>query len=131
MPQNPLRALIAKTSLDGHLLGVAAVVHALRNAGIEVIYGGQIIPEEIVETAVQEDVDVVGLNIGGSIGPALEVLRLLREREMDALVIAGGPVHRDDIPRLREAGIAGIFPPGSRTSEIVEFVFANIAARSA
>lgn len=130
MPRTPLRALVAKTSLDGHLRGVAAVVHALKNAGVEVIYGGQIVPAAIAAIANQEDVDVVGLNIGGSIGPALEVVRLLRELGMDdVLVVAGGPVQRDEVPRLREAGVEGVFPPGSRTGEIVEFVLAHARSR--
>ena len=126
MAEDPIRALVAKTSLDGHLRGVAAVVAALKNAGMEVIYGGQITPAEIVQIASQEDVDVVGLNIGGRTTQALEVMRLLREREMDdVLVVAGGPVPRDEVSALMAAGVAEVFLPGSSTREIVNFIEAR------
>lgn len=96
---------------------------AMRDAGIEVIYGGQITPEAIARIALEEDVDVVGLNIGGRTGPALEVLRLLREHGSgDVLVVAGGPIPRDEVAALRAAGCAGVFLPGSRTADIVAFV---------
>ncbi len=118
-----MRVLVAKTSLDGHLRGVIAVVTAMRDAGMEAIYGGQITPATIAHIALEEDVDVVGLNIGGRIGAALEVLRLLHENDMgDVLVVAGGPIPRDEIPALREAGCAGVFLPGSRTTDIVDFI---------
>lgn len=123
--------LVAKTSLDGHLRGVLAVVTAMRDAGMEVIYGGQITPETIARTALEEDVDVLGLNVGGRIGPALDVLRLLHEHGMDdVLVVAGGPIPRDEVATLRDAGCGSVFLPGSSTSDIVAFVQEHAGARA-
>ena len=124
-----IKVLIAKTSLDGHWRGVAMVTTALRNAGMEVIYGGMITPQQIVETAVQEDVDVIGLNIGGRHAYIELMFELLREKGMDnVLVVAGGVIPPEDIPVLKEMGIAGVFPPGSLLEDIAAFIKENAPA---
>ncbi len=124
-----IKVLMAKTSLDGHWRGVAMVTTALRNAGMEVIYGGMITPRQIVETALQEDVNVIGLNIGGRHAGIEEMFRLIREKGMDnILVVAGGVVPPEDIPVLKKMGVAGVFPPGSLLEDIVAFVKENTPA---
>jgi methylmalonyl-CoA mutase C-terminal domain/subunit len=126
-----IKVLMAKTSLDGHWRGVAMVTTALRNAGMEVIYGGMLTPQQIVETAVQEDVDVIGLNIGGRHAGVEETFRLMREKGMDnVMVVAGGVVPPEDIPVLKEMGVAGVFPPGSLLDDIVAFIQDNAPSRS-
>lgn len=134
MPENKanIKVLIAKTSLDGHWRGVAMVTSALRDAGMEVIYGGMITPRQIVETAIQEDVDVIGINIGGRHGVVEELVNLLKEKKLDNIpVIAGGVVPPSDIPRLKQLGIAEVFPPGSKLEDIVRFIRENTAAGKA
>jgi methylmalonyl-CoA mutase C-terminal domain/subunit len=117
---------MAKTSLDGHWRGVAVVTTALRDAGMEVIYGGQITAREIVAAALQEDVDVVGLNIGGRYGSVKEIMDRLRSSGLNkVLVVAGGTIPPEDIPMLKEMGIAEVFPPGSDTEAIARFVHDN------
>jgi len=118
-----IKVLMAKTSLDGHWRGVAVVATALRDAGMEVIYGGALTPQQIAEAAIQEDVDVIGLNIGGRYGVVERLMELLRERGVrDVLIVAGGTIPDDDIPHLKELGIAEVFPPGSSTVRIAEFI---------
>lgn len=118
-----IKVLMAKTSLDGHWRGVAVVATALRDAGMEVIYGGALTPQQIAEAAIQEDVDVIGLNIGGRYGVVKRLMELLRERGVrDVLIVAGGTIPDDDIPQLKALGIAEVFPPGSSTARIAEFI---------
>lgn len=118
-----IRVLVAKTSLDGHLRGVATVVHGLRDAGFEVIYGGQITAAEIVKIAIEEDVEVIGLNIGGRLGTVAELMGLLKqEGAHDIVVVAGGPILKEDEEELLELGIARVFPPGSTTEAIAAFL---------
>jgi len=121
-----IRVLIAKPGLDGHDRGAKVVARALRDAGMEVIYTGlRQTPEMIVQTALQEDVDVVGLSILSGAHMALlpRIVELLRERDMDdVLVLAGGIIPDEDIPRLKEAGVRGIFGPGTSTNDIVNFI---------
>lgn len=118
-----LRVLIAKISLDGHWWGVAIVTAALRDAGMEVIYGGMMNAAQIVEAAIQEDVDVIGVNIGARYLQVKEMMQLLRQRGVeDMLVVAGGTVPREDIPQLKEMGVAEVFPPGSSLDSIVSFI---------
>lgn len=126
-----IKVLMAKTSLDGHWRGVAMVTTALRDAGMEVIYGGMIVPKQIVETAVQEDVDVIGLNIGGRHAGVKEMFMLMKEKGMDnVLVVAGGVVPPEDVPILKEMGVSGVFPPGSSLDDIVAFIRENAVQRS-
>ena len=118
--------LIAKPGLDGHDRGAKVVARALRDAGFEVIYTGlRQTPEQIAETALQEDVDVVGLSIlsGAHMRLFPEIMQLLKEREMaDVLVIAGGIIPEDDFEPLKKLGIKAIFGPGTPTGEIVDFI---------
>jgi methylmalonyl-CoA mutase C-terminal domain/subunit len=117
------RILLAKPNLDGHWTGVAVVATALRDAGMEVIYGGMLDADQIVTTAIQEDVDIIGLSLGGRHQQVQEVMNLLKEKNADdMLVIAGGTIPQDEIPILKEMGIAGVFPPGSSLDSIIEFI---------
>jgi methylmalonyl-CoA mutase C-terminal domain/subunit len=120
-----IRILIFKTSLDGHWRGIAVVSAALRDAGMEVIYGGVLNPDQAVTTAVQEDVDVIGLNIGGGYGVIETLLQTLSKRNLDPLIVAGGTIPRPDIPCLEEMGIDKVFPPGSSLDSIVNYIKGN------
>jgi methylmalonyl-CoA mutase C-terminal domain/subunit len=125
MMKRGIRILLARLGLDAHWRGSIVVAHALRDAGMEVIYIGNQMPEEIVKTAIQEDVDVVGLSSlsGNHMILAPEVVRLLKEKGMgETMVVLGGTVPPDDIPKLKEKGIAGIFGPGSSLKEITQFI---------
>jgi methylmalonyl-CoA mutase C-terminal domain/subunit len=121
-----IRVVIAKPGLDGHDRGAKIIARALRDAGMEVIYTGlHQTPEQIVETAVQEDADAVGISIlsGAHMTLVPKILELLRENEIeDVLVIVGGTIPREDADELRELGVAEIFTPGAPTGEIVEFI---------
>ena len=120
------KVLITKLGLDEHYFGVQLVAYALRNAGMEVIMMGRdITPEGLAKTAVEEDVDVVGISIlmGNYRHLLPECMRQLREKgKGDALVISGGTIDERDYPFLEEAGIARIWGPGAPTSEIVKFI---------
>jgi len=120
-----IRVLLARLGLDAHWRGSIVVAHALRDAGMEVIYIGNQMPREIVETAIQEDVDIIGLSSlsGNHMILAPEVVKRLREKGTQEIpVILGGTVPPDNIPVLKEAGIAGIFGPGSSLKEIIQFI---------
>ena len=121
-----IRVLIAKPGLDGHDRGVKVVARGLRDAGMEVIYLGlRLTPEQIVESAIQEDVDVVGLDCLSGAHMALfpRTVNLLRERGgKDMLVVAGGIIPEKDIPALKKAGIAEILGPGTHIDSIVNFI---------
>lgn len=126
----PIKVLMAKTGLDGHWRGPMTVSMALRDAGMEVVYGRQLTPREIAETAIQEDVDVIGLNVCGRYETIAELLRILKERQADdKLVVAGGTIPPPDVKALKEMGVAGVFPPGSSLERIVQFIREN-AGRS-
>ncbi|HUT53495.1 MAG TPA: cobalamin B12-binding domain-containing protein [bacterium] len=124
--ERKLRILIAKPGLDGHDRGAKIVARALRDAGVEVIYTGlHQTPEMIVETAVQEDVDAVGLSIlsGAHLTLFPAVIGGLREKGLgDVMVFGGGIVPAEDIPRLKEAGVKELFLPGTLMKDIVAFV---------
>ena len=126
MPNRKIRVLIAKPGLDGHDRGAKVVARGLRDAGMEVIYLGlRLTPEQIAEAAIQEDVDVVGLDSLSGAHMALfpKTVKLIREKGgNDILVIGGGIIPKKDIPKLREAGIAQIFGPGTSLDEIVQFI---------
>jgi methylmalonyl-CoA mutase C-terminal domain/subunit len=121
-----IRIVVAKPGLDGHDRGAKVVARSLKDAGMEVIYTGVFqTPEQIVNTVLQEDADVLGISIlsGAHMYYAEEVSRLLREQGVDdILLLMGGTIPKADIPRLQELGIAGVFGPGTYTSEIVRFV---------
>jgi len=125
-----IRVLIAKPGLDGHDRGAKVIARALRDAGMEVIYTGlRQTPEQIVEAAIQEDVDVIGLSILSGAHNVLfpRVMELLKERGIDdILVIGGGVIPHEDIPYLKECGIAEIFTPGTPISQIIDFIKNNV-----
>lgn len=127
-----IRILVAKPGLDGHDRGAKVICRALRDAGHEVIYTGlRRTPDEIVTAAVQEDVDVIGLSILSGAHNVLfpRILELLRKNEgADIQVIAGGIIPEKDILELKKKGIAEIFPPGTSTVDIVDWVEKNVGA---
>ena len=129
----PIRVLIAKPGLDGHDRGAKIVARALRDGGIEVVYSGlHQTPEQIVEAALQEDVQAVGLSVlsGAHMTLFPRVVDLLKERDAaDIVVFGGGIVPKADITALREMGVAEVFTPGARTTEIVDWVKNNVAPR--
>jgi methylmalonyl-CoA mutase, C-terminal domain len=131
MEKSRIRVLVAKPGLDGHDRGAKVIARALRDAGMEVIYTGlRQTPEQIVETAVQEDVNVIGLSIlsGAHMYIFPKIFQLLKERKItDILVIAGGIIPSEDISELKNMGVREIFTPGTDTRKVVEFVKTNIS----
>ena len=131
----PIRIVVAKPGLDGHDRGAKVIARALRDAGHEVIYTGlHQTPEQIVETAIQEDADVIGLSVlsGAHMTLFKKLIALLAERDAsDIVVIGGGIIPEGDIPLLKEMGVAEVFTPGAPTTRIVEWVRTNIADDSA
>ena len=129
MSEKKIRVLIAKPGLDGHDRGAKVVARALRDAGFEVIYTGlRQTPEQIVEAAVSEDVDAVGLSLLSGAHNYLipRVIELLREQDANGiLVFGGGVIPEEDIPDLKKAGVAEVFTPGTPTSETVDFLRAH------
>ncbi|MEO0137010.1 MAG: cobalamin B12-binding domain-containing protein [candidate division WOR-3 bacterium] len=124
-----IRVLIGKPGLDGHDRGAKVVAAALRDAGMEVIYTGlHQTCEAIVEAAIQEDVDLIGLSIlsGAHMTIFPKVLKLLKERKANIPVIGGGIIPQDDVKKLEKMGVKKIFGPGTPTSEIVEWINNNI-----
>jgi methylmalonyl-CoA mutase, C-terminal domain len=121
-----IRVVVAKPGLDGHDRGAKVIARALRDAGMEVIYTGlHQTPEQIVETAIQEDADAVGISIlsGAHMTLVPRILELLRENGAeDVLVVVGGTIPSDDAAELKKLGVAGVFGPGARTTDIVEFL---------
>ena len=132
--QVPLRIVVAKPGLDGHDRGAKIVARALRDAGMEVIYTGlHQTPEQIVETAVQEDADAVGLSVlsGAHMTLFARVVELLRERDASDVVVFGGGIIPDaDIPELEALGVAKIFTPGARMQDIVAWVRSAVGGES-
>ncbi|EXU64629.1 MULTISPECIES: cobalamin B12-binding domain-containing protein [Streptomyces] len=126
----PIRVVVAKPGLDGHDRGAKVIARALRDAGMEVIYTGlHQTPEQIVDTAIQEDADAIGLSIlsGAHMTLFTKVLELLRERDAeDIKVFGGGIIPEADIPPLKELGVAEIFTPGATTTAIVDWVRENV-----
>lgn len=125
MPEKKIKILMAKPGLEGHWRGLVAVSSALRDAGFEVIYGGNMAPAEIAKTAVQEDVDVVGLSILSSNYMVLvsqTIKELKNHGKGDVMVLLGGIIYEEDFPALKEMGVTEIFTPGTPLPEIVEAV---------
>jgi methylmalonyl-CoA mutase C-terminal domain/subunit len=127
-----IRVVIAKPGLDGHDRGAKIVARALRDAGMEVVYTGlHQTPEQIVETVVQEDADAVGLSVlsGAHMTLFARLAELLREREIDDVVVFGGGIIPDaDRPELAKLGVAQVFTPGASTEEIVSWVREHVGA---
>jgi len=123
--RRPLRIVVAKPGLDGHDRGAKIIARALRDAGMEVIYTGlHQTPEQIVATVIQEDADAVGLSIlsGAHMTLVPRVIELLREQGADDVLVAvGGTIPAEDVPALKELGVAEVFGPGTPTQRIVEF----------
>ena len=133
MTDRKIRVLIAKPGLDGHDRGAKVVARALRDAGMEVIYTGlRQTPEMVVEAAIQEDVDVIGLSIlsGAHMTLVPRVMEGLRANGIDDVVVTvGGIIPDDDVPRLNAIGVKGIFGPGTPTQEIIAFIRQAVAER--
>ena len=134
MAERKIRVLVAKPGLDGHDRGAKVVARALRDAGMEVIYTGlRQTPEMIAEAALQEDVDVVGLSIlsGAHMALAPRILELLRANGQDRVkVFIGGIIPDEDLPRLKEMGITGVYGPGAPTTEIIDDIRAAVAEKA-
>lgn len=130
MSEKRIRVLVAKPGLDGHDRGAKVIAQALRDGGMEVVYTGlRQTPEQIVSAALQEDVNVVGMSIlSGAHGTLFpEVVNLLREKGAgDVLVVGGGIIPDDDIPALKEAGVAEIFGPGTPLVNVVNYIKENV-----
>jgi len=131
----PIRVVVAKPGLDGHDRGAKVIARALRDAGMEVVYTGlHQTPEQVVDTAVQEDADAIGLSIlsGAHMTLFARVIELLRERDAeDITVFGGGIIPEADIAPLKALGVAEIFTPGTPTTAVVEWVNANVAVKAA
>jgi methylmalonyl-CoA mutase C-terminal domain/subunit len=129
-----IRVVVAKPGLDGHDRGAKVVARALRDAGVEVVYSGlHQTPEQIVETALQEDADAIGLSVlsGAHMTLFERLFTLLKEQGADDVVVfGGGIVPEDDIEPLRKMGVAKVFTPGASTEEIVDWVRANLGEAS-
>jgi len=133
MAEPKIRVLLAKPGLDGHDRGVKVIARALRDAGMEVVYTGlRQTPEMIVNAAVQEDVQIVGLSIlsGAHMTIFPRVAELMKERGLDdVLLFGGGIIPDDDIPKLKEKGVSEVFLPGASTEDIIQFIQTNVKAR--
>lgn len=133
MAEPKIRVLLAKPGLDGHDRGVKVIARALRDAGMEVIYTGlRQTPEMIVNAAVQEDVQIVGLSIlsGAHMTIFPRIASLMKERGLDdVLLFGGGIIPEDDIPKLKAEGVTEIFLPGASTEDIIQFIRKNVRPR--
>jgi methylmalonyl-CoA mutase C-terminal domain/subunit len=133
-PARKIRVVIAKPGLDGHDRGAKIIARALRDAGMEVIYTGlHQTPEQIVETAIQEDADAVGISIlsGAHMTLVPKILKGLEENGVgDVLVVVGGTIPKPDVEELKRQGVAEVFTPGAPVSEIVEFLKARVAVEA-
>src|SRR5687767_3499843 len=128
-----IRVVVAKPGLDGHDRGAKIIARALRDAGMEVIYTGlHQTPEQIVATVVQEDADAVGMSIlsGAHMTLVPRILELLREEGIEDVVITvGGTIPSDDIPELKQLGVAEVFTPGATTQDIIDFIRGAVSER--
>jgi methylmalonyl-CoA mutase, C-terminal domain len=131
MAERKIRVVVAKPGLDGHDRGAKIIARALRDAGMEVIYTGlHQTPEQIVETVLQEDADAVGLSIlsGAHMTLVPRVVDLLREQDAgDVVVTVGGTIPSQDIPELKQLGVAEVFTPGAPTQDIIDFIRNSVA----
>ncbi|HEY3865655.1 MAG TPA: cobalamin B12-binding domain-containing protein [Solirubrobacteraceae bacterium] len=132
-PKSKIRVVVAKPGLDGHDRGAKIIARALRDAGMEVIYTGlHQTPEQIVETVIQEDADAVGLSIlsGAHMTLVPRVVALLHEQGIDDVIVTvGGTIPAEDIPELKQLGVAEVFTPGAPTQAIVDFIRGAVDAR--
>ena len=134
MAEEKIRVLVAKPGLDGHDRGAKVIARALRDAGMEVIYTGlRQTPEMVVNAALQEDVNVIGLSILSGAHNAIvpRVIDLMKQNKMDdVLVIVGGIIPDQDVANLKKTGVAAIFQPGTAMDDIVEFIRTHVKARN-
>ena len=134
MEEQRIRVVVAKPGLDGHDRGAKIIARTLRDAGMEVIYTGlRQTPDQIVAAALQEDADAIGLSIlsGAHMHICPRVMELLKEKGLDdVLVVIGGIIPDVDIPKLRAAGVKGIFLPGTPMQEIIDFISGNVRPRA-
>ncbi len=131
MADSKVKILMAKAGLEGHWAGLVVVSNALRDAGFEVIYGGNMTPDQIAATAAQEDVNVVGissLTANYMLVMPVIIQKLKEKGKGDVLLILGGIIYEDDFDALKKLGVAGIFIPGTPLDEIVDFVRDKTAA---
>lgn len=130
MSEKKIRVLMSKPGIDGHWRGGIVVSRAIRDAGMELIFGGFQNTQQIVESAIQEDVDVIGLSIhsGAHFAYTQQVIDLLKERGVldNIMILVGGVVPAQDFSKLKEMGVANIYGPGSMTSDIVEFIKTHV-----
>jgi methylmalonyl-CoA mutase C-terminal domain/subunit len=130
-----IRVVVAKPGLDGHDRGAKIIARALRDAGMEVVYTGlHQTPEQIVETALQEDADAIGLSIlsGAHMTLVPRIVELLKEQEAEEIVVVvGGTIPNQDIPELKELGVAEVFTPGAPTQAIIDFIREHVGPRAA
>ncbi len=131
--ERKIRVLVAKPGLDGHDRGAKVIARALRDAGMEVIYTGlRQTPEMVVNAALQEDVDVIGLSILSGAHNAIvpRVMELMKQNQMDdVLVLVGGIIPDQDVPALKQGGVAAVFQPGTPMDDIVKFIKENVKPR--
>ncbi len=130
--QKNIKVLLAKLGLDGHDRGIKVIARAMRDAGMEVVYMGmRVTPDQVAQTALQEDVDVVGISIlsGAHMRLIPRLTKALQDREIadDVLLIVGGTIPEDDVEPLQEMGVQGVFPVGSFTTSMAEFITANVS----
>lgn len=130
MNDKKIRVLMSKPGIDGHWRGGIVVSRAIRDAGMELIFGGFQNVQEIVEAAIQEDVDIIGLSIhsGAHFAYTQEIIDLLKEKGVfdDIMILLGGVIPAKDFPKLREMGVANVYGPGTLTKDIIEFIRNNI-----
>jgi methylmalonyl-CoA mutase C-terminal domain/subunit len=130
MSEKKIRVLMSKPGIDGHWRGGIVVSRALRDAGMEVIFGGFQNVQQIVESAIHEDVDVIGLSIhsGAHFAYTEQVINLLKEKGVldDYMILVGGIIPAKDFAKMREMGVANVYGPGSMTNDIVNFIKENI-----
>ncbi len=130
MSEKKIRVLMSKPGIDGHWRGGIVVSRAIRDAGMELIFGGFQNVQQIVEAAIQEDVDVIGLSIhsGAHFAYTQEVIDLLREKGVldNIMILLGGVIPAKDFPKLKEMGVANVYGPGTLTKDIVEFIRTNV-----
>ena len=130
-----IRVIVAKPGLDGHDRGAKIIARALRDAGMEVVYTGlHQTPEQIVETALQEDADAIGLSIlsGAHMTLVPRIVELLKEQDaQDVVLVLGGTIPNQDIPELKGLGVAEVFTPGAPTQAIIDFIRDNVGERGA
>ena len=130
MDDKKIRVLMSKPGIDGHWRGGIVVSRAIRDAGMELIFGGFQNVQQIVEAAIQEDVDIIGLSIhsGAHFAYTQEIIDLLKDKGVfdDIMILVGGVIPAKDFPKLREMGVANVYGPGSLTKDIIDFIRNNV-----